>query len=592
MISKRASKVAGISPQTASKLLGTRASALKAVSAKGTISVGVRSVATSGAHSVILNPFVPMIILRTREIDCNEYMLPIDHESTITFTGNEQVFTIDDEWEGMSNLRDILEQGYRWANARLVSNVLRNVRRSITFHRYLAKIQVRRGIIEHSGKIRFEDIDTLDGYYASDSQCIAKDPEHLFRTMGIRLIRRRETYYDLWDGTRGRVNKINAHTFMNGEIDNVCVQDVQQVLNDMINSRPSNEANHSTSIFGRVLQVFLRWRPEERVAIITLTEVSRVASVTAEDREINEYLIRATFATYGSIDFTFDVIHIDGNAFIQGAIQSVNNNGARLSNVPLDDFVNIGEFTLVDVTWESATEKVFHFERSHFILREFMHTRSSAYVANVSIQPKGIMVHSVMVPNPTLRRHVGPSNDSPQEERDAHREILGTNMNNNCWNRPSREIGRQVAVHAWIGTTRVGTIATYQVLPWTRRSWHSGGGTGNDTHISFEIGELHAIGSSITDIDIAFFNAVYKEAVQFCAYLCRLFGFNPLDKRQLIDHYGGAFLDPPASGPSGDVTETNRGLFHTFGMTNNEEHIPDRLDTFRRHVADVLGLPT
>jgi hypothetical protein len=49
-------------------------------------------------------------------------------------------------------------------------------------------------------------------------------------------------------------------------------------------------------------------------------------------------------------------------------------------------------------------------------------------------------------------------------------------------------------------------------LPWNMRGWHCGSGSqgsGNDTHISFEICE-----DNLTDA--AYFNAVYEEAVALC----------------------------------------------------------------------------
>ena len=47
---------------------------------------------------------------------------------------------------------------------------------------------------------------------------------------------------------------------------------------------------------------------------------------------------------------------------------------------------------------------------------------------------------------------------------------------------------REVCVHAFIGKLADGTVATYQTLPWDYRGWHCAG-SGNDTHISFEICE-------------------------------------------------------------------------------------------------------
>jgi len=146
------------------------------------------------------------------------------------------------------------------------------------------------------------------------------------------------------------------------------------------------------------------------------------------------------------------------------------------------------------------------------------------------------MVHSTGANNPNLRRYVGSCDG-----------LLGNNPNNNHWNNfhPEGRVmgphrfenngkgrcrtcnGRQVAVHAWIGRLANGSIASYQTLPWDMRGWHSGG-SANDTHIGFEICE-----DGLTDR--AYFDSVYKEAVELCAYLCKRFNLDPLVDGVLID---------------------------------------------------------
>lgn len=107
------------------------------------------------------------------------------------------------------------------------------------------------------------------------------------------------------------------------------------------------------------------------------------------------------------------------------------------------------------------------------------------------------MVHSTGANNPYLKRYVGPDDG-----------LLGKSQYNNHWNQDTPD-GRQVCVHGFIGKLADGSIATYQTLPWNYRGWHCGSGSkgsGNDTHISFEICE-----DGLTDV--SYFNAVYKEAV-------------------------------------------------------------------------------
>ncbi len=79
----------------------------------------------------------------------------------------------------------------------------------------------------------------------------------------------------------------------------------------------------------------------------------------------------------------------------------------------------------------------------------------------------------------------------------------------------------QVCVHGFIGKLADGSIATYQTLPWNHRGWHAGGAA-NDTHIGFEICE-----DGLTDT--SYFNAVYKEAVELCVYLCKQYGLTEKD---------------------------------------------------------------
>lgn len=148
-------------------------------------------------------------------------------------------------------------------------------------------------------------------------------------------------------------------------------------------------------------------------------------------------------------------------------------------------------------------------------------TNNDCYKRGVYINPKGIMVHSTGANNSYLKRYIGPDDG-----------LLGVNQYNNHWNKP----GTGACVHGLIGKLANGTIATYQTLPWNMRGWHAGTGTSgksaNDTHISFEICEDNLA-------DASYFNAVYKEAVELCAYLCNLYEFNPLDDGVIICHSEG-----------------------------------------------------
>ena len=149
-------------------------------------------------------------------------------------------------------------------------------------------------------------------------------------------------------------------------------------------------------------------------------------------------------------------------------------------------------------------------------LHQLFLTENDCYKAGRTITPKGVMVHSTGANNPNIKRYVQPDDG-----------ILGTNSNNNDWNRS----GISKCVHAFIGKVSDGSIATYHTLPWTMRGWHCGA-DGNNTHISFEICE-----DALTDED--YFNKVYQEAVELTAYLCSEFDLDPTDSGVVLCHKEG-----------------------------------------------------
>lgn len=188
-------------------------------------------------------------------------------------------------------------------------------------------------------------------------------------------------------------------------------------------------------------------------------------------------------------------------------------------------------------------------------LHKLILTNNACYKAGKTITPKGIMVHSTGANNPNLKRYVGPDDG-----------LLGKNQYNNHWNQNTPD-GRQVCVHGFIGKLADGSIATYQTLPWNMRGWHSGSGakgSGNDTHIGFEICE-----DGLTDA--SYFSAVYKEAVELCVYLCKQYG---LTEKDIICHSEGAKLGIASN--HGDVMH----WFPKFGKT---------MDTFRAAVKVGLA---
>src|SRR5574344_1233896 len=184
-------------------------------------------------------------------------------------------------------------------------------------------------------------------------------------------------------------------------------------------------------------------------------------------------------------------------------------------------------------------------------LHKLILTNNACYKAGKTITPKGIMVHSTGANNPNLKRYVGPDDG-----------LLGVNQYGNHWN-TAKPGGRQVCVHAFIGKLKDGSIATYQTLPWNMRGWH-GGGSSNNTHIGFEICE-----DGLTDP--AYFSAVYKEAVDLCVYLCKLYG---LTEKNIICH---------CEGYKQGIASNHGDVMHWFPKHGKS------LDTFRADVKAGLG---
>lgn len=150
-------------------------------------------------------------------------------------------------------------------------------------------------------------------------------------------------------------------------------------------------------------------------------------------------------------------------------------------------------------------------------LHKLFLTKNECYQLGKYITVKGLMLHSTGAPNTKLSRYVGPDDG-----------LLGANQYDNHWNQ-FRPDDRQVCVHGFIGKLKDGSIATYQTLPWNMRGWHAGGAA-NNTHIGVEICE-----DGLTDG--TYFRAVYQEAVELFAMLCKEFNLDPL--KNIICHAEG-----------------------------------------------------
>ena len=134
-------------------------------------------------------------------------------------------------------------------------------------------------------------------------------------------------------------------------------------------------------------------------------------------------------------------------------------------------------------------------------------------------KPYGIVVHSTGANNPSIRRYVQPlKSDSSYSEITAD---IGINAGGNHWNQP----GVAKCVHAFIGKNAKGEVETYQTLPFNVCCWGSGRGAKGSYNynptacLQFEICE-----DALSDR--TYFEKAFKEAAEFCVYLCSQYGIS------------------------------------------------------------------
>ena len=201
-------------------------------------------------------------------------------------------------------------------------------------------------------------------------------------------------------------------------------------------------------------------------------------------------------------------------------------------------------------------------------------THNDCYTSGRTITPRGVMVHSTGANNPKLSRYV-PGNEE-----------IGYNTGGNHWDQPrqyiytdgTKTVGWRdykktlkqtlygACVHAFIGKLADGSVGVVQTLPWNRRGWHCASGSkgsANDTHISFEICEDGLQ-------DASYFSAVYQEAVELTADLCKQYGLDPLADGVVICH---------SEGHARGVASNHADVMHWFPIHRKS------MDTFRADVA-------
>lgn len=143
---------------------------------------------------------------------------------------------------------------------------------------------------------------------------------------------------------------------------------------------------------------------------------------------------------------------------------------------------------------------------------------STCYQGTTRFTPRGILWHDTDASNPYISRYVQPhETDGDYEEKLA---LLGKNRYGNDWNHKPRQAG----MNAFIGKLADGTVASVQTMPWNYAPWGCGSGSKgslNNTHMQFEICDD---GYESRE----YFAAVYREACEITAYLCTLYGLDPM----------------------------------------------------------------
>lgn len=179
-------------------------------------------------------------------------------------------------------------------------------------------------------------------------------------------------------------------------------------------------------------------------------------------------------------------------------------------------------------------------------------TKNRCYQVSTPLTPRGIMLHSIGVPQPNAA-------------------VMARSYNQ------YQPGGQSVCVHGFI--QRDGTY--YQTLPYTMRAWHCGGAA-NATHIGIEMTEPASItytgGASWRDLDPAATEAhvrgTYAAAVELFALLCTQYALDPLEDGVIISHAEGA-----ARGIASAHADPTH-LWRALGLT---------MDGFRADVAAAMA---
>ena len=188
-------------------------------------------------------------------------------------------------------------------------------------------------------------------------------------------------------------------------------------------------------------------------------------------------------------------------------------------------------------------------------------TKNPCYKAGKKIKVKGLMLHSVGCPQPKASAFL------------------------NSWNKESYN---RACVHAFIDGND-GVI--YQTLPWNYRGWHCGG-KGNDSYVGVEMCEPECIRytsgakfiCSNKEEAKAVVKRTYEPAVELFAYLCRLYGLNPLEGGVILSHKEGCKKGIASN--HGDPQHLWDGLDMGYTMDGFRKDVKAAMDGVKDEVAD------
>lgn len=191
-------------------------------------------------------------------------------------------------------------------------------------------------------------------------------------------------------------------------------------------------------------------------------------------------------------------------------------------------------------------------------------TQSDCYKSKRAIKPVGLLIHSTGANNPNLKRYCQPS------KNDANYAELMKLFGENKYKNDNNRAGVNVCPHGWIGKLADGSIATVECLPHTIACWGCGKGSkGSYNYNPTAYIQVEVCEDNLTDK--SYFNKVYREAVEYFAYLCKELGLTEKD----ICSHAEAYKRGYASN-HGDIDH----WLKKFGLT---------MDDFRADVAKELN---